>query len=424
MRVTVFLVLLCTVAGAGCNSGSSFAPIGPPVRVAQVIAPQGIARDAVGIFIVKFEGFSKPFTVQYDFDGGVTELHATHTVNSDVQQYEYTDSLEVTFTGSAAKDITKMLTVSVADATGYTASGGTNFTVPASVELRQPSIVNVTIMDDVPQFGDPQPRALSVQLAGTPGLPAAVLVEAPLGVDVQPTGRNINFGADGTATATFDVLAVGLTGGTATLTVSVDGPLPLNGHDEAQLQVNIPALQLAPDTLYAIPLQTKVQVGDPVRIVVATGKLPHPFQYMTGVRITAPVLSGFDINYGGFNIGAPGGAVDAADGIWAQMGIEDGNFLSPDGWEFNAYPVDAGNDLVGLDWNVTPLGGRDLINASGELFNFEAFFREAGTWTLGFQQTNVVNRTYYQDGNQAPDYFWGDISNDHPGVPNSITVVQ
>jgi len=109
------------------------------------------------------------------------------------------------------------------------------------------------------------------------------------------------------------------------------------------------------------------------------------------------------------------------DGFWSNMsGISNGDFLlAPDSFYS---PVDAGGGLTGLDFNVTPLGGSDVATGSGALFNFGATFTTPGTYTLGFQQTNVVNRTYYQDANQAPDYFWGDITNSHAGIPNSITV--
>ena len=45
-----------------------------------------------------------------------------------------------------------------------------------------------------------------------------------------------------------------------------------------------------------------------------------------------------------------------------------------------------------------------------------------GTYTLGFQQeTGDVKRTYYSDQAEN-EYVWGDISNDHAAVPNSIIV--
>ena len=84
---------------------------------------------------------------------------------------------------------------------------------------------------------------------------------------------------------------------------------------------------------------------------------------------------------------------------------------------------DAGDGFVALDFNVTPLGAEDTQRAWGPLFNFQVTFDNPGRWQLGFQQENVVSRTYYQNRDQTPDFFWGDISNDHPGIANSIVAV-
>jgi hypothetical protein len=46
-------------------------------------------------------------------------------------------------------------------------------------------------------------------------------------------------------------------------------------------------------------------------------------------------------------------------------------------------------------------------------------FGKAGTYQLGFQQFDVVNRTYYQDSANT-EYFWSDIDNE--GVPNTVVV--
>jgi hypothetical protein len=175
------------------------------------------------------------------------------------------------------------------------------------------------------------------------------------------------------------------------------------------------------DTLYAIPLNTRVRVGEPVRIVVVTSATANSFYYMTGVRVTIPTAAGVDYVYGRLNIGAPGGPREEPDGIWAELGVT--NFISPDGLEFWIDTIDAGGGMTGIDFNLTPLGGQAVAGAEGALFSFEVTFAAAGNWQLGFQDVNILSRTYYNDENQFPDFYWSDISNDHPGVPNTITVV-
>ncbi|MBN2081192.1 hypothetical protein JW859_03180 [bacterium] len=55
--------------------------------------------------------------------------------------------------------------------------------------------------------------------------------------------------------------------------------------------------------------------------------------------------------------------------------------------------------------------------------NAEFTFSAAGTYHLGFEQFNTVKRTYFSDMN-SNEYYWADISNDYPDVPNSIKVVN
>jgi hypothetical protein len=75
---------------------------------------------------------------------------------------------------------------------------------------------------------------------------------------------------------------------------------------------------------------------------------------------------------------------------------------------------------VRIDFNVTPVGGSETTDG-GALFNFGLQFDHAGTYTLGFEEFHDVKRTYYSDG-ASNEYFWDDISNSYPGMPNSIEV--
>jgi len=83
--------------------------------------------------------------------------------------------------------------------------------------------------------------------------------------------------------------------------------------------------------------------------------------------------------------------------------------------------TDLGGGVTGIDFNATPVGGSDRTTDEGALFNFGATFA-AGHNTLGFQDVSGVSRTYYTDSNAAPDRFWGDITNSHAGIPNSVEV--
>lgn len=188
-------------------------------------------------------------------------------------------------------------------------------------------------------------------------------------------------------------------------------------YDEVTATVTQAPILLDPDRLYAIPLVSETAAGDRVTIVVATGVPASPFRYLNGCRVTAP--NGFAYESQSFNVGIPDGNAGAADGFWEPMGPSGGFLLAPDSF---IREYDLGGGLTGISFNVTPIGGADQTASSGALFNFEATLAP-GLNVLGFQQisTDGIKRTYYSDST-ATECFWGDISNNHTGVPNSVTV--
>jgi hypothetical protein len=174
------------------------------------------------------------------------------------------------------------------------------------------------------------------------------------------------------------------------------------------------------DSLYAIPQQTTAGTGDAVRIVVATGIPANPFKFMNGVRVT---FSAGEPSFvaGSYNVGAVGGAQLDADGIWEGVAPE--SFLLPTDYMLGFTNYDQTGGTWAIDFNVTPINANQSIGHEGELFNFEVAFAEAGMVVLGFKQFYQVKRTYYSD-EDSNEYYWGDISNNHAGVANSITVTE
>jgi len=175
------------------------------------------------------------------------------------------------------------------------------------------------------------------------------------------------------------------------------------------------------DALYAFPLRSAASIGQPVRIVVATGVPASPFAYMNGVGVTfdggQPALV-----EGSFNVGSPGGDIKEPDGIWAAVNPL-GFLLPPDFMIVGGIPGTRDDHLgsVAFGFNVTPLGDVETTGASGELFNFEVEFARPGIITLGFLEFSKVKRTYYMDGS-GHEHDWGDISNQHPGALNTVYV--
>lgn len=174
------------------------------------------------------------------------------------------------------------------------------------------------------------------------------------------------------------------------------------------------------DTLYAIPQQTSATTGEAVRIVVATGIPAGQFKFMNGVRVT---FSGVEPAFvpGSYNVGAIGGTATEADGIWSAANPQ--GFLLPNDFMLSWVTYVAELDAWAIDFNVTPINSEQISSSEGALFNFAATFAKAGTVVLGFEQFHDVKRTYFSDLNSA-EYYWGDISNSHTGVANSITVTE
>jgi len=128
----------------------------------------------------------------------------------------------------------------------------------------------------------------------------------------------------------------------------------------------------------------------------------------------------------GAGVGAVGGAPDYPDGIWASVAPE--AFLLPNDYMLSFNNYDAASGRWALDFNVTPILGTAVEGPEGELFNFEVTFAQPGTVQLGFEQFRDVDRAYYSYAESylgtVHEYYWGDISNDHAGVANTIEVTE
>jgi hypothetical protein len=156
---------------------------------------------------------------------------------------------------------------------------------------------------------------------------------------------------------------------------------------------------LLPDTIYAIPDRTEVQAGEIVTYTVLVHQTASPLNFINSVRVTFE--DGNIYVPGSFNPGSVGGSANKADGIWSLVDPKDG-FLQIDAKLLSQGLADHGR--VTLDFNVTPLKGRQISNATGALFNFQLI---ANTdINLSFQTANGLLRTYYSDGTQQHEHTW------------------
>lgn len=175
------------------------------------------------------------------------------------------------------------------------------------------------------------------------------------------------------------------------------------------------ALQYAPDTLYAYPLQLTAAVGAPVTVVVATGQPAHALQFVSCVSVTIDAEGQYAGN--SFNIGAPGGSRVDSDGIWAAMGVPDGQFLDLGDTMLPGTGTAIG-DRHAYDFAVVSMGPFPAADAPGVLFNFQLSFNQPGTYRIGLREkSSDFDMTYYSDANGA-NYYWGALQADTEGNLN------
>jgi hypothetical protein len=428
MRQLLVLILL-TLMTACTASG----PPSEPLRNLQIaITPADSAADETFTVSYSFEGGVAPFRLETSFSHPVLRADnfpsvgdGTHPERSYQERYwPINDSL-------SPKDAT--FYVVVTDRRGATLSGSAQVTFRGQ-PAQSPSIVQLTPGAVDVARGT---RALDVTLSGTPGLSATVLLTLPEVVNAEPAGRNVIFNAAGTARAEFTLKRLDAAAGAVNVGVIVDGPLPVNGHAEQSIELELPQMALESDTLYALPLKTTVRVGEAVRIVVASGPTAHPFE-AGGATVVIPVprddLTHVQVLYETLDYGAPGGGEEVADGIWGQV-AGNTSVYKPGISEIQEYTfgdAESGAEAKAIQCFPYIYGRDPIAGAQGALFNFEVTFAKPGDYPLLFQlgeqrpsyPGDAIHplRTHYTLSSDNR-HGWTDISNDHPGIPNSVTVL-
>jgi hypothetical protein len=266
-------------------------------------------------------------------------------------------------------------------------------------------------------------RRLRVRLAVTDenGDDVTVRLSAP-GYLVEPAEQVVPGG--GPATAEFIVSLADIFGGAPALDLELaldDGAETVISPAADGIDVSIdPLPMVAPDSLYAIPMKSVVAVDEPVRVLVVSTAPANPLRSCDIVLTCGawghPVA-------GSFNLGAPGGAPLAADGMWAALQpagfapVEDDFWTGFNGW----LNYELGDGQRGFPFTLTPQGGTELNAAQGVLFSVEFVFTQPGVKTFGFAAGGKFGPTQYRDA-AGTAYTWGDIANSTSGIPHSITV--
>lgn len=389
----------------GACGGGPTSDIPGPVRdpVLTVAVPSGGHAGEEVVFGTSIEFGMEPFSLDATFGGGAAPdqindlaLGRSDAVSVTLAEVEVETSFQFTFYLTSAYGATDSYS-------------GTFHVLPAEKPKAPPVIDSAVLSEDLTTLtvavSDPDSDAIEISVA------------TPEGVTSTPLSQTV---ASGSA-AQFELTYAGdpPEGGFGALAITAEDSDGLNDTAAVPIPENPgPGPQYEPNALYAVPQDTTAAVDEAVVIVVRTGPLPNPFQFLNGVRVT--VDSGAEFEPGSFNVGAPGGAAYEADGLWSAM--DPVQFIEPPS-SVNPVPANLGDGRIAFDFGLAPVVGSNLDSANGELFNFALRFTAPGTYTLGFQADDGVARTYYgwEDGGVSTT-VWGDIGNNQVGVANKIVV--
>jgi hypothetical protein len=375
------------------NIGGTQVPFRGPI--VSVTPPADMNGGESHTWSASWVGGTAPYSISWNWGGGANPNTAAANGIAGT-----TNSQTVTMVNPSQTDSANYnLTVTVTDAQGL--GQPATFAYVVDPTLNTAPVITAT------NFAA---GTLTVSVTDAEGDDVTVDITPSAGISAGSTSDVV---AGGNGDATFSLSADDIFSG-ASGTVDITATDTPGDTDTASQAVNIAGITLIADTLIAVPLSGSSSTGTGVRVVVATGVPANAFQFMNGVGVT--VESDAQYVATTFNAGAVGGAAGDVDGFWTAMAPGGGFLLPPDNF---IQASDIGGGQERWDFNLTPIGGSDQTTAEGALFNFEFSFSAAGTKTLGFQEFETVNRTYYQDGSNN-EHFWGDITNS--SVPNTITV--
>ncbi|MBN2081193.1 hypothetical protein JW859_03185 [bacterium] len=380
-------------------------PPEPPQPI--VTVPANLAGGVEATWVVNFIGIAVPFSIEMQMGGGTTlDVPAGTMVSGSSFSYTF-----MMVNPSRTDPATYTWLVRTTAEPGYSFTDYVGTREATGAYTVEPTPNNPPVIDNV-TFAD---GVLSVYVSDADGDELTVTLEGGVTSMFDELSK---VAVDGVAEFTTGGFGDSfISGGTGDVEITVTDDY--GGEDTFTYTITIDAISIPAGALAAVPSDTLIQTGDTVTVVVIAGDFPAaaPFMYMNGAGITIEESASYVDD--SLNVGAPGRERDDIDGIWAGMSSAPTGFLLPIGFMIEELPSnDSGR--VRIDFNITPIGGGNLTTG-GVLFNFALQFDHAGTYTLGFEEFNLVQRTYY-NGADAQSQTWDDISNDYPDVPNTIEV--
>ena len=400
MRPAIVVFLCVVLLTCGCSGGTSngASNLNDPVPTAVFTAGGlGLFAGEPAQLMVSVTAGTPPYEVAIGMGGGADDVPAGTAVDA-VSTHDFTLAEGGPYT----------YIVTVTDDAGRTGSCTGDYGPVGPAQNHAPAITDIAftggmlaVAVDDPDGDDP----LTVSVAEVPGLVPSVLTQQ---VGNKSSALFTYKLIEGFDPAELDV----------TVTVS-DGKL--ESAESVTAAANTPLLEVPAGHLAAIPLRQVVNISETATILVRSGDFPAdaPFAFMNGVGIT--LNEGVELE--DFNYGSVGGDDRDVDGIFAAMDPQPQTFFIPMNFWMMFTDVEGSDPpLEFLGANITPIGAGQ-VTSGGDLFNIEVSFEHTGVYDIGFLEFQDVKRTYYADA-EATEHNWADISNDIPGLPNTITVVE
>ena len=390
-KVLALAVFSLLTACDTLHTGSAQPAWGPVITSVDIPANMGGGLEAT--WTVEWRGGTAPFTIAFDMGGGASEdLVATPAVSPFSHTFMMLNpSLDVAPTYT--------FTVTVSDAQGLSDERSGTYVLNPVDWFATPYIVGLQYSENT--------RQLTVEArSDDPYDEIWISLQVPEQLQVNATLQRANPRADGVSVASFYFYSSDpLHNAEGDVLVTAADQYGSTSQPET-VHILVRSLHIPADSLVAIPHTEGAELGEAVKVTVSTWLPAHGLQYVNGCGLT--VDSDADYVAGSFNVGVPAGAAGDTDGFWELMDPSGGFLLPPDSF---IRATDIGGGRERWDFNVTPIGGKDVATGIGALFSMQFRFSVPGVKFFGFQEaTGHIKRTYYSDAS-CTEYFWGDISN-------------
>ncbi|MCC7477771.1 hypothetical protein IT575_04870 [bacterium] len=395
---------LLLLSSCGPTSQAGLKP--PPTGIAPVIQSVSFSGGSDpckpdGEISLEWYGIAPPYRIEVDLDAPAEDP-------AQVTTREDSASVRIKLPPGMSASDSLSAKISLTDARGLTRK--------RDLQIRSDSIIQAPPVIESISIEGP---SVSVAVRGSACGDMTVTVDTTTG-GLSAFPQQVEIDSE-TGVAVFDFSAPGLAlAALGTATFRVEDGIGQSSTATSEL-IEVPAAELAPGSLYAIPLANHASVGDVVKVLVYSGPLEFSLQSLGGVSLVCP--PGCEIDPASLDFGAPAADDPAlnpvapadrasADGIWTQ-------YIELNGFQVQSDPIAEADcelpepfiDACAWQFHVTPGGGQYIpAGGQGALFSVNLRFTAPGSYRLDLRPAGEIPYCWYSDPDGAT-HQWSDISN-------------